>query len=113
MLPEVYAAVMSAEKLSVSLDSETVARARRAAERDGVPLSRWLDRAARRTADLEEGRVVLEEHFAEYGEPTAEAQAASRAAAEETGVGRPVPWEDAQANQAALAQLDEDDSGAT
>lgn len=78
-----------------------------------MPLSRWLDRAARKAADLEEARLVLEEHFAKHGEPTAEARAAARAAAEEAGVGRPVPWEDAQANQAALARIDEGGTGET
>ncbi|MBE3000946.1 hypothetical protein IDM40_19940 [Nocardiopsis sp. HNM0947] len=104
---------MAVEKLSVSLEPETVARARRAAEREGVPLSRWLDRVARKAADLEEARLVLEEHFAERGQPTEAAETASRAAAVETGVGQPVPWEDAQANQAVLARLDEDETGET
>lgn len=98
---------MSAEKLSVSLDSETVTRARRAADRDGVPLSRWLDRAARRVADLEEGRIALEEHFARFGEPTEEAEAEAQSVIEKTGIGRPVPAEDARANRAALAYIDQ------
>ncbi|MEV6817937.1 hypothetical protein AB0M72_04190 [Nocardiopsis dassonvillei] len=97
---------MSAEKLSVSLDSETVARARRAADRDGVPLSSWLDRAARRVADLEEARIALEEHFAVFGEPTADVEAQARSVIEATGIGRPVPADDDRANQAALAYLD-------
>lgn len=97
---------MTAEKLSVSLESETVARARRAAERDGIPLSRWLDRAARRAADLEEGRAALEEHFIEHGEPRPEAVARARAEMERTGVGHPVPPEDLRASDAALAYLD-------
>jgi hypothetical protein len=97
---------MTAEKLSVSLESETVARARRAAERDGIPLSRWLDRAARRAADLEEGRAALEEHFAEHGEPRPEAVARARAEMDRTGVGRPVPPEDLRATDAALAYPD-------
>ncbi|MFI6575664.1 hypothetical protein ACIBFB_07665 [Nocardiopsis sp. NPDC050513] len=97
---------MSAEKLSVSLDSETLERARRAASRAGIPLSRWLDGAARREAALDEARIALEEHFAEHGEPTKEAQARVREAIQATGVGRPVPIEDARANQAALAYLD-------
>ncbi|MFE9243038.1 hypothetical protein [Nocardiopsis sp. NPDC006938] len=97
---------MSAEKLSVSLETETLERARRAAAREGVPLSRWLNRAARRAADLEEGSIALEEHFAEHGEPTAEAEAEAERVTERTGVGRPIPMDRARANQAALAHLD-------
>ncbi|WP_232832139.1 hypothetical protein [Nocardiopsis sp. FIRDI 009] len=48
----------------------------------------------------------LEEHFAEYGEPTEEAQARVREAIQATGIGSSVPIEDAQAHQAALAYLD-------
>ena len=97
---------MSAEKLSVSLEAETVERARRAAEREGIPLSRWLNKAARQAADLEEGRIALEEHFAEFGAPSLEAEAHAERVIEETGIGRPIPGGRAQANQAALAHLD-------
>ena len=105
---------MAAEKLSVSLESETVARARRAAERDGVPLSRWLDRAARKAADLDEARLVLEEHFAEHGQPSQEARSDARSELEEAGVGRPVPLDEVKAAEEALAYLDRvngDDEG--
>ncbi len=37
-----------AEKVSLSLSSRTLSHARRAARREGVSLSRWIDRAARR-----------------------------------------------------------------
>ncbi len=37
-----------AEKVSLSLRSETLIRARHAARREGVSLSGWIDRAARR-----------------------------------------------------------------
>ncbi|MBB6171711.1 hypothetical protein HNR23_001771 [Nocardiopsis mwathae] len=97
---------MSAEKLSVSLAPETVARARRAAKRAGLPLSTWLDRAARHEADLEEARLALAEHFAEYGEPDEEAQAWAHDILDSTGVGRPEPPEDAIARREALARLD-------
>lgn len=97
---------MSVEKLSVSLESETLERARRAAEREGVPLSRWLNKAARRTADLAEAQAALEEHFAENGEPTEEAKVEAKAALEAAGVGHPVPMEEAKAAVEALAYLD-------
>ncbi|WP_017577521.1 hypothetical protein [Nocardiopsis kunsanensis] len=97
---------MAAEKLSVSLEAEVLERVRRAAERDGMPLSRWLNNAASRAVDLAEAHAALEEHFAEYGEPSSEARAEARAALEATGVGRPVPLEDAEAAEEALAYLD-------
>jgi hypothetical protein len=37
-----------AEKVTLSLSAETLAHARRAARRDGVSLSTWIDRATRR-----------------------------------------------------------------
>lgn len=36
-----------AEQVSLSLNARTLARARRAARREGVSLSTWIDRAAR------------------------------------------------------------------
>ncbi|MEV2278374.1 hypothetical protein AB0I72_22580 [Nocardiopsis sp. NPDC049922] len=54
----------------------------------------------------DEARIALEEHFAKHGEPTEEARARVQEAIQTTGVGRPVPIEDAQANRAALAYLD-------
>jgi hypothetical protein len=37
-----------AEKVTLSLSAETLARARHAAGREGMSLSRWFERAARR-----------------------------------------------------------------
>jgi hypothetical protein len=37
-----------AEKVTLSLSADTLARARRAARREGVSLSGWFERAARR-----------------------------------------------------------------
>ena len=97
---------MSVEQLSVPLEGEVLERARRAAERDGVPLSRWLNEAASRAADLAEARAALDEHFAEYGEPSAEARAEARATLESAGVGHPIPLAEIKAAEEALAYLD-------
>ncbi|MDG4787077.1 hypothetical protein O7626_14250 [Micromonospora sp. WMMD1102] len=39
-----------ADKVTLSLDPDTLARARAAAERDGLALAAWVDRAVRREA---------------------------------------------------------------
>jgi hypothetical protein len=52
-----------AEKVSLSLSADTLARARRAARREGVSLSSWLDRAARRQL-LQEAARQLDEWLA-------------------------------------------------
>lgn len=97
---------MSAE-LSVSFESETIELAQRAADLDGIPLNKWLDRTTRRAARLAEARAALEAHFAEYGEPTEEQNARVLAALEAAGVGRPIPLEDARSGEEALAYLDQ------
>jgi hypothetical protein len=102
---------MAAEKLSISFDPETVARARRAAEHEGLALSTWIDRAARREADLVEARAALAEQFAQFGEPTDEAREWVRARLTETGAGLPEAPEQAAQRQAALAALDAMSSG--
>jgi hypothetical protein len=45
-----------ADKVTLSLNSDTLARARAAAEYEGISLSAWMDRAARREALREAGR---------------------------------------------------------
>lgn len=97
---------MAAEKLSISFDPETVGRARRAAEHEGLSLSTWTDRAARREADLAEGRAALAEQFAAFGEPEDEARAWVRARPAETGTGLPASADDAARRQDALTALD-------
>lgn len=71
-----------------------------------MALSTWIDRAARREADLEEARSALDEHFAQYGEPTEEAQQWARDALAAAGVGNPVSVEDTIARQRTLDRLD-------
>ncbi len=96
---------MAVQKLSVSLDEKVVARARRAAEREGLSLSAWLSRAAEEAAELAEARAAMEEYIQRFGEPDEAVAAEARAELEAAGVGKPVPVEDAEANRAALARL--------
>jgi hypothetical protein len=96
---------MAVEKISVSLPDYVAARARRAAERAGLPLSTWLAEAAEAAADLDEMRAALAEYEAMYGPPDPEAAAIMDAKLAEAGVFEPVPPEVHAANQAALARL--------
>lgn len=96
---------MAVEKLSVSLPDVVVARARRAAERAGVPLSTWLAEAAETAADLAEARAAAQEYAARFGEPDPAELAEIRAQLAEAGVGAPESPEDAAARTAALARL--------
>ncbi|HEX5542204.1 MAG TPA: hypothetical protein VFX60_11700 [Micromonospora sp.] len=45
-----------AEKVTLSLRADTLAQARTAARREGISLSAWIDRAARREALRDAGR---------------------------------------------------------
>lgn len=45
-----------ANKVTLSLNSDTLARARDAAQRESLSLSAWMDRAARREALRDAGR---------------------------------------------------------
>lgn len=92
--------------MSVSFEPETIELAQRAADLDGVPLNKWLDRTTRQAARLAEARAALEAHFAEHGEPTEEANAKALAALEAAGVGRPIPAEGIRSGEEALAYLD-------
>ncbi|SDX20306.1 hypothetical protein SAMN05421504_102648 [Amycolatopsis xylanica] len=96
---------MAVEKLSVSLPDIVAARARRAAERAGVPLSTWLAEAAEAAADLAEAQAAAAEYVARFGEPDAEEAAEFRAKLAEAGVGQPESLEEVAARRAALARL--------
>ncbi|MDA3627884.1 hypothetical protein OU415_20795 [Saccharopolyspora sp. WRP15-2] len=96
---------MAVEKLSVSLPDLVAARARRAAERAGVPLSTWLAEAAEAAADLADAQLAAQEYAAKFGEPDPEELAQVRSELAEAGVGMPEPPEEAAARQAALAKL--------
>jgi hypothetical protein len=96
---------MTVEKLSVSLPDIVAARARRAAERAGVPLSTWLAEAAEVAADLAEAQSAAEEYAIRFGEPDPDELAEIRAALAEAGVGKPETQEDVAARRAVLARL--------
>jgi len=96
---------MAVEKLSVSLPDVVAARARRAAERAGVPLSAWLAEAAEAAADLAEAQAAAQDYAASFGEPDPAELEQIRAQLAEAGVGAPEPQEDAAARAAALARL--------
>lgn len=49
-----------ADKVTLSLNRETLSRARAEAEREGLTLSAWMDRAARRYALRDAGRRQAE-----------------------------------------------------
>ncbi|WP_433266497.1 hypothetical protein ACQPZF_41010 [Actinosynnema sp. CS-041913] len=96
---------MAVEKLSVSLPDTVTARARRAAERAGVPLSTWLAEAAEAAADLAEAQAAAQEYAARFDEPDPEELERIRAQLAEAGVGAPESPEDTAARTAALARL--------
>lgn len=96
---------MAVEKLSVSLPDIVAARARRAAERAGVPLSTWLAEAAEVAADLAEAQAAAQDYAACFGEPDPAELAQIRVQLAEAGVGVPEAVEDAAERAAALARL--------
>ncbi|MGH3721627.1 MAG: hypothetical protein ACRDRI_22825 [Pseudonocardiaceae bacterium] len=63
---------MAVTKISVSLEEETLAAARIAAEEAGLSLSAWLSHAARQAAKLAAGLAAVREYEAEAGAFTQE-----------------------------------------
>lgn len=63
---------MGVKKLSVALDDRVARAAAASAERDGLSLSAWLNRAAERALALEDGLAAVAEWEAENGALTAE-----------------------------------------
>jgi hypothetical protein len=57
---------MAVRTLSVSLDAETAASALAAAKAEGMTLSAWLSRAARRTATLESAQRAARDPIDDY-----------------------------------------------
>jgi alcohol dehydrogenase class IV len=96
---------MAVEKLSVSLPDIVAARARRAAERAGVPLSAWLADAAEAAADLAEAHAAAQDYAAKFGEPDPAELDQIRAQLAEAGVGAPESPDDTAERTAALARL--------
>ncbi|GMU68679.1 MAG: hypothetical protein AMXMBFR37_10110 [Steroidobacteraceae bacterium] len=68
---------MSVRKLSVALDEQVAAAAAASAERRGLSLSAWLNRAAERTLAVEDGLAAVAEWEAEHGALTAAELAAA------------------------------------
>ena len=106
VLPGAYYGVMAVEKLSISLDAETLKAARHAAAREGMSLSAWLSHAAGQAAKLSLARAALEEYVAEFGESDPELDRRVSAALDAAGVGRPEPPERTRSRARALARLD-------
>lgn len=63
---------MSAEKLSVSMESSLLKLVRSAAAEEGLSLSTWLAEAARAKARQRALRLALLDYAAEHGDLTAE-----------------------------------------
>ena len=82
---------MAVTKISVSLEDETLAAARIAAEEAGLSLSAWLSQAAQHAAKLAAGRAAVREYEAEAGTFTQEEIARADQILDELGV-RPVAW---------------------
>ncbi|HEX4102562.1 MAG: hypothetical protein WA731_03580 [Pseudonocardiaceae bacterium] len=96
---------MAVKKISISLDSEVLERAKRAASSLGIPLSTWLSQAAEEAAGLAEARTVLAEYIEVYGEPDEAAMAQTRARLDKAGVGQRETADEAAARMTALARL--------
>ncbi|MBA2472217.1 MAG: hypothetical protein H0V41_08265 [Pseudonocardiales bacterium] len=96
---------MAVKKISISLDSEVLQRAKRAAGSLGIPLSTWLSQAAEEAAGLAEARAALAEYIAVYGEPDEAAMAQTRTRLGKAGVGQWETADEAAARMTALARL--------
>ena len=63
---------MGVKKLSVALDDRVARAASASAERHGLSLSAWLNRAAESALAIEDGLAAVAEWEAEHGALTAE-----------------------------------------
>jgi hypothetical protein len=64
--------VMAVKKLSVALDEQVADAAAASAERHGLSLSAWLNRAAENALAIEDGLAAVAEWEAEHGALTEE-----------------------------------------
>lgn len=71
---------MGVRKLSVALEEQVAEAAAASAERHGLSLSAWLNRAAENALAVEDGLAAVAEWEAEHGALTAEELAAADAA---------------------------------
>ena len=63
---------MGGKKLSIALDERVAEAAAASAERHGLSLSAWLNRAAQKALAIEDGLAAVAEWEAEHGAFTAE-----------------------------------------
>ena len=70
---------MGVKKLSIALDERVAEAAAASAERHGLSLSAWLNRAAEKALAIEDGLAAVAEWEAEHGAFTAEEIAAADA----------------------------------
>ena len=70
---------MGVKKLSIALDERVAAAAAASAERHGLSLSAWLNRAAENSLAIEDGLAAVAEWEAEHGAFTGEEIAAADA----------------------------------
>ena len=70
---------MGVKKLSIALDERVAEAAAASAERHGLSLSAWLNRAAQNALAVEEGLAAVAEWEREHGAFTAEEIAAADA----------------------------------
>ncbi|MHC3473452.1 hypothetical protein ACYF6T_32820 [Streptomyces sp. 7R007] len=70
---------MATKKVTITLDESLVEALARAAEEEGIPLSRLVAGAAERELRLRAGRAVIQEWQAEHGAFSPEELAAARA----------------------------------
>lgn len=70
---------MGVKKLSIALDERVAEAAAASAERHGLSLSAWVNRAAAKALAIEDGLAAVAEWEAEHGAFTAEEIAAADA----------------------------------
>lgn len=58
---------MAVTKISIALDASVADKASRAAQREGLSLSAWLNRAAENALAIEDGLAAVAEWEAEHG----------------------------------------------
>jgi len=80
---------MGVKKLSIALDERVAEAAAASAERHGLSLSAWLNRAAQNALAVEDGLAAVAEWEAEHGAFTAEEIAAADAVLD--AARKPVP----------------------
>jgi len=72
-----YRELMAVRKLSIALDEAVAAEVARAAEREGIAVSAWLNRAAARALAVDAGLDAVHDWEAEHGALTDEELAAA------------------------------------